>query len=157
MMRTMPSPIASRLGRSVSKITRPPRAAASCTLPAVFSNSGPEGAEEPPERRTAFGFAACWISGAAEDFAVALEMFPGIAAELWGENIDDLVQRLRAFGDAALQKANEARAFYDFLPAPSRRGRGDTHQLLFRDVATWVLKRLVGLHGGRFSQNDQDE
>ena len=113
--------------------------------------------EEPPERRTAFGFAASWISGAAEDFAVALEMFPGIAAELWGENIDDLVQRLRAFGDAALRKANEARAFYDFLPAPSRRGRGDTHQILFRDAATWVLKRLVGLHGGRFSQNDQDE
>lgn len=113
--------------------------------------------EQPPERRTAFGFAASWISGAAEDFAVALEMFPDIAAELWGEAIDDLVQRLRAFGGTASQKASEARAFYDFMPAPSRRGRGDTHQLLFRDAAAWVLKRLVVLHGGQFSQSDQDE
>jgi hypothetical protein len=112
---------------------------------------------EPPEARTAFGFAASYLSSAGEDFAVALEIFPDTAAALLGEPVGALVAWLRAFAAEASQTASESRTFYDFLLAPSRRGRGDPHQLLFRNAMGAILKRLLEHYGGRLSQASQDE
>ena len=107
--------------------------------------------------RTTFGYATFCLADAAVNFVAALDFFPDTAAELWGEPVDDLQKRLWAFADAAARRASEDRVFYDFAPLPSRRGRGDAHQLLYRDAIAWVLNRLVEHHGGGFSQGSQDE
>ncbi len=56
--------------------------------------------EAPPEQRTAFGFASSWLAAAAEDFVLVLDDFPETAADLWGEPVGGLMQRLRAFARA---------------------------------------------------------
>ncbi len=110
-----------------------------------------------PKDRTAFGFAPSLLSDIAKDFIFALESFSCIATELWGEPTDPLVERLRAFAEAASRKADEAKDFYNFVLKPSGRGRGDRHQLAFRDAIASGLKKLITHYGGRFSLEDQDD
>jgi hypothetical protein len=109
-----------------------------------------------PKDRTAFGNAALFLSETAEEFAFFLDRFSTTAAELWGEPVDPLVERFRAFAQAAADKANEDRAFYDFVPKPNRRGRGSSRQRVFRDAMTSALTKLIEHHGDKISRGDQD-
>jgi hypothetical protein len=109
-----------------------------------------------PKDRTAFGNAALFLSETAQDFAFLLDSFSPIATELWGGPVGPLVERLRAFAQAAAGKANEARVFYNFVPKPNPRGRGSSRQRVFRDAMTSALTKLIEHHGGKISREDQD-
>ena len=56
--------------------------------------------QEPPEERVSLSWPEYPFGAAAEDLAIWLECWPNAATELWGEPLNALVERLRAFATA---------------------------------------------------------
>ena len=98
--------------------------------------------QNPPEERVGFSFPESLLGFAAGDLAHMLECWPTAAAELLGEPADALVERLRAFALDAFERARAKQSFYDYIPEPSRRGRGNRKQLAFRIAFGRTLQRV---------------
>jgi len=96
--------------------------------------------KKPSEDRVSPEYASLGV--AAEDFVIQLQRWTSAATELWGEPVDALVLRLRAFANAALERATASQMVYDYIPEPSRRGPGSRTQLAFRTALSRALQRL---------------
>lgn len=85
----------------------------------------------PPYGRKPFGYSDRFLAASAENLAEAaenfldgLKLFRSAALERWGGDLVELIEALHSFSDEALQSAEKHRAFYDFVRAQSRRGKG---------------------------------
>jgi hypothetical protein len=108
-----------------------------------------------PDARIEWGFPQYWLWRAADEFALQLEAWPTQATELWGEPIDALACRIRAFATAAFGKAEAQRSLFDGIPPPKLRGRGNARQRAFRNALSYAVGRLAeGL--GALSQTRRD-
>jgi hypothetical protein len=110
--------------------------------------------EVPPEERVGLSWPEQPLGLAAENLVFLLVSWPDAAAKLWGEPIDELAKRLRAFAIAALKRASAKQSAYDYIPEPSRRGRGNRNQLAFREAIYQTLQRLS--QGHPLSRERQD-
>jgi hypothetical protein len=90
---------------------------------------------------------------AAETFAIQLEWWSGAATALWGEPVDALIERLRAFATAVFERARANQRVYDYIPEPARRGRGSRQQLAFREALSRALQRQSEDAPGLFSSD----
>jgi hypothetical protein len=113
------------------------RLAAHFSAPAILS-----ALQTPPEERVGLSWPESLLGNAAEDFATRLECWPNAAAELWGEPIDALVERLRAFASVAFERAKANQSVYDYIAEPRRGGRGNREQLTFREALSAAMQRL---------------
>jgi hypothetical protein len=115
--------------------------------------------QKPPEERLGFSYPQSLLGLAADELAARLECWPNAAAELLGEPVDALVERLRAFATDAFEQAGDKQSFYDYIPEPSRRGRGNQKQLAFRIAFGRTLQRAsedASLPGRPLSLEQQD-
>jgi hypothetical protein len=113
--------------------------------------------QEPSGRRVSFAVAQNHLVKAAKDFEISLKVFSGTAARLWGGPIEDLVNRLRKFIDAASGEARERERWYEFIPEPRPGGRGDPCEIVFRAAIAKVLEVLVEHYDQKITQAKQDE
>jgi len=111
--------------------------AAHFSAPAILS-----ALQTPPEERVGLSWPESPLGIAAEDFATRLECWPDAATELWGEPIDALVERLRAFASVAFERAKANQSVYDYIAEPRQGGRGGREQLVFREALSAALQRL---------------
>jgi hypothetical protein len=111
--------------------------AAHFSAPAILS-----ALQTPPEARVKLSWPESLLGIAAEDFAIRLGCWPNAATELWGEPVDALVERLRAFATAAFERAKVKQSAYDYVAEPKQGGRGSREQLAFREALSAALQRL---------------
>jgi hypothetical protein len=97
--------------------------------------------QKPSEERDWLSWPESPLGIAAEDFAIRLECWPNAATELWGEPIDALVGRLRAFATAAFERAKAKQSAYDYIAEPRQGGRGSREQLAFREALSAAMQR----------------
>ena len=102
--------------------------------------------QNPSEERVLLSWPESPLGIAAEDFAIRLECWPNAATELWGEPIDALIERLRAFATAAFERAKAKQSVYDYIAEPRQGGRGNQEQLAFREALSSALQRLSKDH-----------
>ena len=98
--------------------------------------------QKPSEERVWLSWPESPLGIEAEDFAIRLECWPNAATELWGEPIDALVERLRAFATAAFERAKAKQSAYDYVAEPRQGGRGSREQLAFREALSAAMQRL---------------
>lgn len=102
--------------------------------------------QTPPVERFWLSWPESLLGNAAQDFAIWLEYWHNAARELWGEPIDALVERLRAFATAAFERAKAKQSVYDYVAEPRQGGRGNGEQLAFREGLAAALQRLSKDH-----------
>jgi hypothetical protein len=124
------------------------------STPTILSNL-----QKPPEERWPLSCPEYPLGVAAENLADMLQWWANAAAELWGEPVDALVERLRAFATAAFERAKAKQSVYDYIPEPSQRGRGNRKQLAFRIAlarALLCLSEDASFSGRPPSREQQD-
>jgi hypothetical protein len=102
--------------------------------------------ERPLPERYALAWSEYRLGIAAREFAVLIEFWRNTAAELWGEPVEVLVERLHSFADAAFKRGEAKEAIYEYIREPSRRGRGVRKQRAFREALSRALERICEDH-----------
>jgi hypothetical protein len=105
--------------------------------------------ERPLPERYALAWSEYSLGSAAREFALSIELWRNTATELWGEPVEVLVERLHSFADAAWKRGEAKEAIYEYIPEPSRRGRGVQErrhgvqeQRAFRESLSRALERI---------------
>ncbi len=102
--------------------------------------------ERPLPERDSLAWPEYTLGIAAHEFALSIEFLRNTAPELWGEPVEVLVERLHYFADVAWKRGESKEAIYEYIPEPSRRGRGVKKQRAFREALSRALERICEDH-----------